>query len=125
MEYQKFIPEGWNSNEEYTLKQLQEAKLNGKIIEGKVISCDEDYNLHVNLGNNLVGIVPKDEFELSENIKPSVYRNKVNSCIQVKVTDASTKNILLSRKSVKRDAIEWVKNDLVNRRCSLRYCKKY
>lgn len=115
MEYQKFIPEGWNPKEEYTLEQLEDAKQYGKIIEGKVSSCDEDYNLHVNLGNNLVGIVPKNEFEIEDNIKPSIYKNKENSYIQFKVLDISENNILLSRKEAKKEAFEWVKNDLNSR----------
>ena len=53
MEYQKFIPEGWNTKEEYTFKQLEEAKQSGKIMEAMVTSCDENYNLHVNLGNHI------------------------------------------------------------------------
>lgn len=53
MEYQKFIPEGWNTKEEYNLKQLEEAKQCGKIMEAMVTSCDENYNLHLNLGNHL------------------------------------------------------------------------
>ena len=115
MESQKFVPEGWNPKEEYTLKQLEDAKLTGKTMEGIVTSCDENYNLYVNLGNDITGIIPKKEFELEENIKPSIYKNKENSYIQFKVIDTSGKNILLSRKAVKQEAFKWVKNDLNNR----------
>lgn len=119
MEYQKFIPEGWNPKEEYTFKQLEEAMKYGTIVEGKVSSCDENYNLHINLGNNLIGIIPKCEIELEENLKPSIYKNKENSYVQFKVLEASNENILLSRKVVKQEAFEWVKNDLKARRHSL------
>ena len=112
MEYQKFIPEGWNPKEEYTLKQLEDAKVEEKVIEGLVTSCDENYNLFVNLGNDLTGIIPKNEFELNNNIKPSIYKNKENSFVQFKVTDISNEKILLSRKVVKQEAFDWVRNDL-------------
>lgn len=119
MEYQKFIPEGWNPKEEYTMSQLEDAKQSGKIMQGLVTSCDEKFNLHVNLGNNLTGIIPKDEFELENNIKPSIYKNKENSYVQFKVIDTSGKDVLLSRKAAKQEAFEWVRSDLNNRRCSL------
>lgn len=112
MEYQKFIPEGWNPKEEYTIEQLEYAKLFGKTIEGFVTSCDENYNLHVSLGKNIVGIIPKDEFELNDNIKPSIYKNKENTAVQFKVIDMSDNNIMLSRKAVKQEAFNWVRDDL-------------
>ena len=112
MEYQKFIPEGWNPKEEYTIEQLEDAKLFGKTIEGFVTSCDENYNLHVSLGKNIVGIIPKDEFELNDNIKPSIYKNKENTAVQFKVIDMSDNNIMLSRKAVKQEAFNWVRDDL-------------
>lgn len=119
MEYQKFIPEGWNPKEEYTLSQLEDAKQKGQIMQGLVTSCDENYNLHVKLGQNLTGIIPKDEFELEDNIKPSIYKNKENTCVQFKVIDTSGKDVILSRKAAKQEAFEWVRSDLNNRRCSL------
>ena len=112
MEYQKFIPEGWNAKEEYTLEQLKDAKTFSKTIEGFVTSCDENYNLHVNLGNNIMGIIPKNEFELNNNVKPSVYKNKENSVVQFKVIDISDNNVFLSRKAVKQEAFDWVRSDL-------------
>ena len=115
MEYQKFIPEGWNANEEYTIKQLEEAKQTGKVMQGLVTSCDDDLNLHISLGNNLTGIVPKNEFELEDDIKPSIYKNKENKCVQFKVLDVNENNILLSRKAAKQEAFDWVRNDLGNR----------
>ena len=115
MEYQRFIPEGWNPKEEYTLQQLEDARLLGKTIEGFVTSCDNNYNLHVNLGKDIVGIIPKNEFELNNNIKPSIYRNKENTIVQFKVMNISDNSILLSRKAVKKEAFEWVKNDLKKR----------
>ena len=115
MEYQKFIPEGWNPKEKYTLEQLEDAKIKGTVIEGFVTSCDENYDLHVNLGENLYGIIPKEEFELDEITKPSIYKNKEKSPVQFKVMDISGENILLSRKVVKQEAFDWVRNVLKKR----------
>ena len=112
MEYQKFIPEGWNPKEEYTMNQLEEARIKGKTIEGFVTSCDENYNLHVSLGNSIVGVIPKDEFELNNNIKPSIYKNKENTVVQFKVIDLDNNNILLSRKAVKQEAFNWIRSSL-------------
>ena len=76
MEYQKFFPEGWNSKEEYTFSEIEQARLNGKIIEGTVINCDENFNLHVSLGNNLEGIVPKNEIELAKAYRADYFARK-------------------------------------------------
>ena len=32
-------------------------------MQGYVGSCDENYNLHINLGNNIKGIIPRNELE--------------------------------------------------------------
>ena len=34
-----------------------------EILQGKVESYDENYNLHINLGNGFKGIIPKAEVE--------------------------------------------------------------
>ena len=53
MEYLKFIPEGWeNVSQAFSLEDLNIASLNGNIMQGKVVKCDSNYNLYLNLGNN-------------------------------------------------------------------------
>ena len=64
MEYQKFIPEGWvEKKEELNMVQLKDAFYEGKVIQGYVGSCDENYNLHICLGKDIKGIIPRNELE--------------------------------------------------------------
>lgn len=114
MEYQRFIPEGWKVTEEsLSLKDLKNAMDTGQVLQGLVSKCDETYNLHINFGNNIKGIIPKSEFEVTTNIKESIYKNKENNFVQFKVKEINnSSNIVLSRKAVKEEALDWVKNDL-------------
>ena len=52
----KFLPEGWNSELSNIIDMKKEGNLE-KIYQGVVERCDKDYNLHVNLGNKLIGKV--------------------------------------------------------------------
>lgn len=50
MEYQRFIPEGWNEeSENYSLESLKYALDTGAIMQGKVYECDSNFNLHIKL----------------------------------------------------------------------------
>lgn len=119
MEYQKFIPEGWIENAEYISKEnLINAINTGEIFQGLVKKCDSNYNLYINLGNNLTGIIPREEIEainLEETglPNPKICTNKVNKYVQFKVKELDKEdNFILSRKEVGKDAINWLKNDL-------------
>lgn len=119
MEYQRFMPEGWeecncNASEE----QLLNAISTGEIFQGKVSKCDSNYNLYVDLGNNLKGVIPREEVE-AVNVdetgfpKPNICISKVNRFVQFKVKDIdSKKNYILSRKEVGEEALNWITNDL-------------
>ena len=51
MEYQKFIPEGWEeTKDDFSKSFIQEAFDTGKTLQGYVNKCDSNYNLHLNLG---------------------------------------------------------------------------
>ena len=120
MEYnQKFIPEGWNPTEKaFSLEELNDASKNGSIMQAKVNKCDSNYNLYLDLGNNITGIIPRDEVEaiaIDEDgfAKPNICMSKIDKFVQFKVKDISKKDtVILSRKAVGKDAISWVKNDL-------------
>lgn len=59
----KFYPEGINkefSKNFATVEELKEAMVNGEIIESKVLLCDREHNLHVDLGV-VRGIIPRVE----------------------------------------------------------------
>ena len=57
MEYLKFIPEGWENAVDTGLLNIEDAISNNSILQGKVEHCDSGYNLHVNLGGNVKGII--------------------------------------------------------------------
>ena len=120
MEYiQKFIPEGWvSAPQAFSLEELSKASINGDIIQAKVSRCDSNYNLYVDLGNNITGIIPRDEVE-AINIdetgfpKPNICKSKIDKIVQFKVKDTSKKDtVILSRKAVGKEAINWMKNEL-------------
>lgn len=120
MDYnQKFIPEGWNEvNKAFSLNELNEAYLNGNIMQAKVTKCDNNYNLYLDLGNNITGIIPREEIE-AINIdetgfpKPNICTSKINKFVQFKVKDTTRKDtVILSRRAVGKEAMNWMKNDL-------------
>ena len=117
MEYQKFIPEGWVETKD-NLDNLQKAFTDGAILQGYVNNCDSNYNLHIDLGNNIKGIIPRNELEEINTdefgyCNPSICKNKVNNFIQFKIKEIyDDTNVLLSRRNVQKEALDWVKNDL-------------
>ena len=125
MEYvQRFIPEGWEENTKaFSLGELSKLSITGDILQAKVTRCDSNYNLYLDLGNNIIGVIPRDEVE-AINIdetgfpKPNICTSKVNKIVQFKVKDI-TKNdtVILSRKAVGKEAVRWVKNELKEGMC--------
>ncbi len=119
MEYQKFIPEGWeNTKDELNTESLKKALNDGQILQGYVNKCDLNFNLHINLGNNINGIIPRNELE-EINVdqygfcNTGICKNKVNNFVQFKIKEIyNDKQVILSRKNVQKDALEWVKKEL-------------
>lgn len=119
MEYKGFIPEGWEENfrpmsKEYLINAMQE----GTIVQGIVNKCDSNYNLHIDFGNNVTGVIPREQVE-AVNVdetgfpKPNICVSKVNKYVQFKVTDLTANDkFILSRKEVGNEALKWVKNSL-------------
>lgn len=119
MEYKKLIPEGWeNDIKNFSMEEVKNAEKNGDIIQGVVVKCDSNFNLYVDLGNDIKGIIPRDEIEainVDENglPRPNICVSKVNKIIQFKVKDINSKDIaILSRKAVGKEALKWLKHDL-------------
>jgi len=91
----------------------------GTIMQGVVKKCDSNYNLHIDFGNNITGIIPREEVE-AINVdetgfpKPNICMSKVNQYVQFKVKDVDDERdkYILSRKAVGREALKWVKNEL-------------
>lgn len=119
MNMQPFTPEGWNYNtKELNKNSIYNVIENQEILQAKVESCDENYNLHINLGNGINGIMPRDEIEAinaTEEGYPreSLCTGKVNKFVQFKVKKVQDNgNVIVSRKEVQQDALNWIKSDL-------------
>lgn len=109
-----FLPEGW-SNETINIKdtnEINEYIQNGQVLQGIVEECDDTFNLHINLGAGISGVMPRNEIEWInlENDgtpKKNLCVGKVHKYIQFKVKGVTeNKNIILSRKDVQKEALE-------------------
>ncbi len=119
MEYLNFIPEGWVENKaNYKIDSIKEAFNNGDVMQGFVYECDSNYNLHVKLGNDIVGIIPRNEMDFIDSdeygyTRPSICKNKLNSYVQFKIKEIYSDNqVILSRKNAHKEALEWMKDNL-------------
>lgn len=114
-----YLPEGWNHQlSNINEKNIKEYINNDTIYQGVVENCDDEYNLHVNIGNNLIGIMPRGEVEginIENNGLPkqNLCTGKVHKYVQFKIKGLNENNTpILSRKSVQEEAIQAVKDDL-------------
>lgn len=107
-----FLPEGWKDEiSEVTIDKFTEDMVQGKILQGFVQSCDNQYNLHVSLGNGVTGIIPRSEVEginlLNGLPKKNLCTGKVHRYVQFKVKELSDENApILSRKDVQQEALK-------------------
>ena len=112
----RFVPEGWNEDvEKLSLQKIQEYKDENKTVQGIVQSCDEQYNLHIQLGDKIEGIIPRSEVEDIEEGVPDerLCTGKVHKYVQFKIENIENDNkVLLSRKSVQQEALQYIKNDM-------------
>lgn len=112
-------PEGWNNeisdiNENNIDKYIE----NNETLQGLVKKCDEQYNLYIGFDNGITGIIPRDEVE-GINIdekglpKTNLCTGKVHKFVQFKIKEKKNDNtVILSRKQVQKEALDWVKNSL-------------
>lgn len=119
MENQRFIPEGWNQGDTVLTKEkLMNAMQENAILQGRVIACDDSYNLHLETTGELKdAIIPREEVEAiyTDSLgypKPNICSNKVNKLVQFRVNDVREDTAILSRKKVGMQAIGWVRNEL-------------
>lgn len=115
----KFIPEGWNDEiNSISDQDIFKYKNNQEILQARVDSCDENYNLHIEFANGIKAIMPREEIEainLESNGLPkeNICTGKINKYVQFKVKDIKEDNsIILSRKLVQEEALSWVRDDL-------------
>lgn len=116
----KFKPEGWNNEITPIDRENIESYMNtNEVLQGLVKKCDEDYNLYVQFQNGLTGIMPRQEIE-AVNIEDSglprinLCTGKVHKFVQFKIKEAKDENnIILSRKEVQEETLDWIKKELV------------
>lgn len=115
----KFKPEGWN-NEITPLdkNKIDNYKKTNEILQGLVKECDDNYNLYIQFENGLTGIMPRQEVEAinveeSGLPKTNLCTGKVHKFVQFKIKEAKDESkVIISRKEVQEEALEWVKRDL-------------
>lgn len=115
----KFKPEGWNNEiTDVNRNNIKKYIENNETLQGLVKKCDEQYNLYINLGNGLTGIIPRNEVEkinVDENGLPKVNlcTGKVHKFVQFKVKEEKENDIvILSRRDVQEETLKWIKNNL-------------
>lgn len=119
MKYQKFIPEGWYIDKR-TIdgSLLNKAMQTQEILEAKVVKCDDNFNLHVQFGDDRIGIINRSEIELTASnndttFKENISTSKINKYVQFKVKGIDeSNNYILSRKDVEKDAMNWIKDEV-------------
>lgn len=115
----KFKPEGWNNE----ITPLDQNNINNYIqtnqtLQGLVKECDDNYNLYIQFENGLTGMMPRQEVEainIGEEGLPrtNLCTGKVHKFVQFKIKEAKDENnIVISRKKVQEEALEWVKSEL-------------
>ena len=114
----KFEPEGWeNEITKLDRSNWKSYKESNEILQGLVSNCDDNYNLYIKFEDGLVGKIPRSEIEAikTENDglpKPNLCSGKVHQFVQFKIKDIENDELILSRKEVQKEAINWIKNDL-------------
>lgn len=112
----QFVPEGWNEQVEVLdIQKIQVYKNEDKVVQGIVQSCDEHYNLHIHLGNEIEGIIPRSEVEDIQEGLPDkkLCTGKVHKYVQFKIEDIEDNNkVILSRKRVQQQALQYIKDQM-------------
>lgn len=112
----KYYPEGVNDalcrNFE-TTAQIKEAMKNGDIVEGRVLLCDREHNLHIDLGA-CTGIIPYREGALGiqeGTVRDIALISKVNKRVCFRIIgfhkeEDGRRTVILSRRIVQLECIK-------------------
>ena len=124
-----YKPEGFTKRTEpLTISALEKAKNTRQILEAKAIMCDNEHNLIVDLGDDIKGIIPRDEAALGireGEVRDIAVLSRVNKQICFKISnirrDDGQTVASLSRVSAQQDALEYMlhtytKGDIINAR---------
>lgn len=109
-----YYPEGINADVKKfdTIDELKRAAANGEIVEGKVLLCDKNHNLHIDLGV-MRGIIPRAEGALGiedGTVRDIALISKVNKSVMFKIIGIKTDEYgvsyaLLSRRIVQLECM--------------------
>ena len=86
----EYLPEGKGRRGNMRIEEILGAMERGDIIEARVTMCDRRYNLHVELGEEIYGLIPREESQLppeGEGIKDIAILTRVGKTVAVKVID--------------------------------------
>ena len=122
----KYMPEGslisTVKNREYisSVKGLEQAQENGAILEGEVMLCDHNFNLHVDLGPKVRAIIPHGEVQYvkdGEDIKDIAVLTRVGKpvCFKVRGFEKSASGeviAILSRRAAQMECMNNYISDL-------------
>lgn len=115
----KYYPEGLLIEKKYNKKamesfsDLRESFLENRILEAKALLCDNEHNLHVNLGE-IKGIIPRKECAIGiadGSVRDIAIISRVNKPVCFKIMDFKEdeygeKVAILSRRIVQEECIE-------------------
>lgn len=133
----KYVPEGTALEERKfeTMEEIRNCISSGEICEGKVVLCDKDHNLHIDLGV-IRGVIPRCEGALGVEeglVRDIALISRVNKTIMFKIIAIKTdeygvKWALLSRRIVQlecmRDYISKLKTgDIIP--CKVTHLEKF
>ena len=99
-----YYPEGINfTDKKFTsIDEIKEAIINGDIIESKVLLCDKEHNLHIDLGV-MSGIIPRCEGALG--IEEEVNKPVAFKIAAIKQDEFGNDYALLSRRIVQLECM--------------------
>lgn len=125
MNYSCYLPEGRNLYTQENLLctssilGLERAMRGGRILEGRVVLCDGDLDLHVELGE-IEGIIPREECVLcgeGESVKDIAIISRVGKPVCFKVlaldTSGATPRAILSRRAAQAECRSLYLNSLL------------
>lgn len=117
MPHRAFLPEGHRfGGEDNTLftssrQGIEQAWLEGRIIEGRATLCDRAHNLHVELSDGIEGIIPHDETALGiaeGNVREIAVLSKVGKAVCFKVIAYADGKYILSRRAAQQEALNHI-----------------
>lgn len=88
----RIIYEKTTGNSAFSSAALHEAMMRGTILEARAVLCDNDHNLHVNLGS-MRGIIPRDECAVGireGKVRDIAIISRVNKAVCFKVMEIET-----------------------------------